>query len=543
MKNRFVALKRGMAAALAAVLAVTALPATMPESAAEKAEATDVTLKNPRIVADKSMEAKQKVSWDCVYFGSYPQAEVIPSGVEYTALDAKLRRDGDVIVSDSVYSALQSASGWNDNNDITLNGVKYRRMKQEDATFASPNTCGCYDWSNSTDYHYFKYEPIKWRVLRTDGNQALLLSDVALDDQKYHTERESVTWETSTVRSWLNGYGSGSNKQSVDYSQKNFIGSAFTVSEQAAIVNSFLENADNIEDGTSGGNATTDKVFLLSESDVWNTDTAKAHGFVKDRSAYICDEARRCMGSTYAKAMGMDVNTYAEALALAVGNGEWWLRSPGHSHSSSPAMDVDYYGRVDSNGSWSGSPYHAIRQGLYLNLASPYLYTYAGTVCSDGTDAEVGGGSEKPDLENPSIGSKLTYKSKKAVYKVTGKDTTEYLKTSNKKTVSVKIPDKVTLNGNTYKVTSVGTGAFQDCKKLKSVVVGKNVTSIGSKAFSGCKALKKITIKSAKLKKVGKNAFKGIHAKAVIKAPKAKLKAYKKLLKKKGQGKKVRITK
>ena len=92
MKNRFVALKRGMAAALAAVLAVTALPATMPESAAEKAEATDVTLKNPRIVADKSMEAKQKVSWDCVYFGSYPQAEVIPSGVEYTALDAKLRR-------------------------------------------------------------------------------------------------------------------------------------------------------------------------------------------------------------------------------------------------------------------------------------------------------------------------------------------------------------------------------------------------------------------------------------------------------------------
>ena len=543
MKNRFVALKRGMAAALAAVLAVTALPATMPESAAEKAEATDVTLKNPRIVADKSMEAKQKVSWDCVYFGSYPQAEGIPSGVEYTALDAKLRRDGDVIVSDSVYSALQSASGWNDNNDITLNGVKYRRMKQEDATFASPNTCGCYDWSNSTDYHYFKYEPIKWRVLRTDGNQALLLSDVALDDQKYHTERESVTWETSTVRSWLNGYGSGSNKQSVDYSQKNFIGSAFTVSEQAAIVNSFLENADNIEDGTSGGNATTDKVFLLSESDVWNTDTAKAHGFVKDRSAYICDEARRCMGSTYAKAMGMDVNTYAEALALAVGNGEWWLRSPGHSHSSSPAMDVDYYGRVDSNGSWSGSPYHAIRPALNLNLSSPNLYTYAGTVCSDGTDAEVGGGSEKPDLENPSIGSKLTYKSKKAVYKVTGKDTTEYLKTSNKKTVSVKIPDKVTLNGNTYKVTSVGTGAFQNCKKLKSVVVGKNVTSIGSKAFSGCKALKKITIKSTKLKKVGKNAFKGILAKAVIKAPKAELKAYKKLLKKKGQGKKVRITK
>ena len=73
------------------------------------------------------------------------------------------------------------------------------------------------------------------------------------------------------------------------------------------------------------------------------------------------------------------------------------------------------------------------------------------------------------------------------------------------------------------------------------MVLGKEITSIGAKAFSGCKALKKITIKSAKLKKVGKNAFKGIHAKAVIKAPKAKLKAYKKLLRAGGMGLKARI--
>nr|WP_277820612.1 leucine-rich repeat domain-containing protein [Hominisplanchenecus murintestinalis] len=134
------------------------------------------------------------------------------------------------------------------------------------------------------------------------------------------------------------------------------------------------------------------------------------------------------------------------------------------------------------------------------------------------------------------------FKYAKSSYQPTGKRTAALIRVGNTGTV-FKIPDTVKSNGNTYKVTSVGKEAFQDCKKLKSVVVGKNVTSIGSKAFSGCKALKKITIKSAKLKKVGKNAFKGIHAKAVIKAPKAKLKAYKKLLKKKGQGKKVRITK
>ena len=85
MKNKFITLKRGLAAVLAISLALSPLPAAMPERAAEKAEAEDVTLQNPRIVPDDSMEAGQKVTWDCVWFGSYPQAEVIPGGVEYTA--------------------------------------------------------------------------------------------------------------------------------------------------------------------------------------------------------------------------------------------------------------------------------------------------------------------------------------------------------------------------------------------------------------------------------------------------------------------------
>lgn len=378
MKNRFVDLKHGMAVALAAVLALAPLPAAMPESAAE---AADITLKNPRIVVDNSMEAKQKVSWDCVYFGSYPQAEVISSGMEYTALDAKLRRDGDVIVSDNVYSALQSASGWDDNNDITLNGVKYRRMKQEDATYnaGSSGLSTYYQWDYNMGYHYFKYEPIKWRVLRTDGKQALLLSDVVLDTQKYHTAHEDVTWETSTVRSWLNGYGADSNKQSEDYSQKNFIESAFSSLEQEAIVSLLLENADNIEHGISGGNNTTDKIFLLSESDVWNTDKAKSYGFVKDRYS---DESRFCKGSTYAKAMGMWSNIsedYAE-------NGEWRLRSPGLK--SDYAIYVRYNGWVHINGDGVDNDLDGIRPALNLNLSSPNLYTYAGKVYSQEKQVE-----------------------------------------------------------------------------------------------------------------------------------------------------------
>ena len=134
-----------LTAVMAAALMVTVNLGVLPETG--KAEAAETTLKNPRIVPDDSMEAGQKVTWDCVWFGSYPQAEVIPSGAEYTALDESLRQGGDVIVSDSIYADLQSASEWDMNNDIVLDGEKYRRIKKEDAT-SSGNGRSWYQWQD-----------------------------------------------------------------------------------------------------------------------------------------------------------------------------------------------------------------------------------------------------------------------------------------------------------------------------------------------------------------------------------------------------------
>ncbi|MDE5863434.1 MAG: leucine-rich repeat protein [Lachnospiraceae bacterium] len=92
-------------------------------------------------------------------------------------------------------------------------------------------------------------------------------------------------------------------------------------------------------------------------------------------------------------------------------------------------------------------------------------------------------------------------------------------------------------------VTSIEKSAFENCKKLSKVTMGKKVTKIGANAFSGCKNLKTITVKSTKLKTIGKNAFRNIHKKAVIKVPKSKLGAYRKLFKNKGQKKTVKIKK
>lgn len=99
--------------------------------------------------------------------------------------------------------------------------MKYRRLKGEDETYADSDESGQYNWNdNYKNYHYFKYEPIKWRVLNRNGNDALLLADVALDDQMYNTDWVDVTWQTGSMRSWLNGYGASANQPKTDYSSR-----------------------------------------------------------------------------------------------------------------------------------------------------------------------------------------------------------------------------------------------------------------------------------------------------------------------------------
>lgn len=50
----------------------------------------------------------------------------------------------------------------------------------------------------------------------------------------------------------------------------------------------------------------------------------------------------------------------------------------------------------------------------------------------------------------------------------------------------ITIPEKVTYNGVTYSVTSIGYRAFFDCTGLTSITIPNSVTSIGEFAFSGC---------------------------------------------------------
>ncbi len=162
----------------------------------------------------------------------------------------------------------------------------------EEANIGDTVLFGTYEQDNETTNGK---EAIEWRVLdkRPDGS-FLVISRFVLDGGIYYTKYDYVTWESCTLRSWLN---------------TDFLNEAFSASEQERIVKTKVVNNDNLEMNTSGGNDTEDKVFLLS---------------LEEADKYFKDDKDR-LGK---------VTAYADHNGEIMGEGcSWWLRSPGNFQS------------------------------------------------------------------------------------------------------------------------------------------------------------------------------------------------------------------
>ncbi|SNU08062.1 hypothetical protein SAMN06297422_11490 [Lachnospiraceae bacterium] len=189
-------------------------------------------------------------------------------------------------------------------------------------------------------------QPIVWQVLeKYDDGTALVMSDKILDFCKYYKgisygEGEidySCTWETSTVRNWLN---------------INFYNNAFSINEKEAIIETDVVNDDNLYRETEGGNNTNDNVFLLSLDEIKNT----AYGF--DGGWYNSDQARVAKGTTYAKHGSSPTDS-------------WWLRSPGESSAEAAYVGpVGYVHESGDNVYWKN---YGIRPALRIKLSSSYV--------------------------------------------------------------------------------------------------------------------------------------------------------------------------
>ena len=216
-------------------------------------------------------------------------------------------------------------------------------------------TFGHYEQDNDTDNGK---EPIEWRVLDiNEEGQLLLLSDKALDVRPYNTKMIYITWEESTIRSWLNGYEASYNKVGKDYTAENFIDAAFTAEEKAKILTSNVPAHKNPSYSTSPGNPTTDKIFLLSIVEA-QTYFATDADRIADATRYAVKKGAFVVGSETGK--GSHDGTCSDVHCFSC----WWLRSRGAYDE-----DVEY---VDSDGDtyYAGVSYarYVVRPALWMNF-------------------------------------------------------------------------------------------------------------------------------------------------------------------------------
>ncbi|MBQ7548442.1 MAG: Ig-like domain-containing protein [Clostridia bacterium] len=237
--------------------------------------------------------------------------------------------------------------------DFIYEGDKYRAV-----TFSKyrPYVTGYTSSASNTDQddngytvdnvYYFKYEPLRWRVL--DAGEGLVMSENIIDSQafqnyvlyassKYWGDSDKTyyasNWANSSIRQWLNN---------------DFKNTAFNASQQKKIVPVTLDNSSQL-DSTYNSASTTDKVFLLSYSEVKNT----RYGFAS--SALTNDINRRAHSTDYAKCQGCRTETHSPYLTADGEDTSYWrLRSPYYSYYYTNEVDnsgyANNYSSVDGTG-------------------------------------------------------------------------------------------------------------------------------------------------------------------------------------------------
>ena len=227
-----------------------------PEAAGKSAIA------NPIIRKDTDMKSGQNVEWDLVEYGTYPQREILPY--------------------DEVYRVLTSNTNWSSDHTLTLGAERYLRCKKEDATYYPPHHFqdkedawkhGWYYWGEEDAYHYFLFEPIRWRVLHVEHGQALLLADQILNCKTFYELRYFLNLEFS--------------------------------------FQAFSRDEGNLLITQKSG----DKVSLMGMQDVSGQHPAAEYGFCSQQDCE--DEGRSSRSSDYAKAMGLSFSKNEKS--------DWWL--------------------------------------------------------------------------------------------------------------------------------------------------------------------------------------------------------------------------
>lgn len=306
---------------------------------------------------------------DYIYFGYWPQT---------------LERDENVIAKLNEIAGTpplprdkENPYNWESHEGTTYmwqkiviyNGTKYLGVQMNDYRASGVYSLTSYIMKNgyfTFEVYWFKYEPIKWRILTTSGNSAYIMSDIALDSfsiqpnryQGFYNEKYGVfrtdqngnmdgtyanNWEYCFLRGWLND---------------TFYKEVFNDLQKEIIQTTHLDNTARSSNPNEypkyygyGENAgknkfadqckdTDDKIFLLSLRDI----TTTAYGFNKDVLAE--DPARNLQATDFAKLHGAPMNTNDKKYVT------WYTRSPapanGNQGYATFVLDRHAKGAIDS---------------------------------------------------------------------------------------------------------------------------------------------------------------------------------------------------
>lgn len=311
---------------------------------------------------------------DIIEFGWYPQSEVTDASTIAVLNSA----DGEWI-SYGYYSGtgLRDDSNMTAGDYMRYKDVIYGSDKYRGVVFDTyrPSYTG-YTTSTSEDntqqdnngytygnVYWFKYEPIEWKVL--DPSTGMVMAETILDSQAYNnyilksgTDEYGFTahWGDSAKTYYANNYANSSIRE---WLNEDFYNTAFSKAQQGIIEYTALDNSAYSSSYSAYDSVTTyDKIYLLSQDDVLNTD----YGF---SSSYSNDTARRAQGSDYAKCQGLYV--YIGSGSSYNGNSDWHSRSAGSNSGSARYVDGDGYARgsYDTNYTFFG-----VRPALNFNLSS-----------------------------------------------------------------------------------------------------------------------------------------------------------------------------
>ncbi len=284
-------------------------------------------------------------SGSTIYFGEYPQTRVTDGTI--TAALNGMRGT----LPTSLNSRDWTSYGYYIYGDVTnfmwyidleYSGEKYRGVYftsyRPDYTISPSPISYSQDnngYSTGTVY-WFKWEPIKWRILTESDGKAMILSELMLDSQQYDYDYDgsySNNYANSTIRRWLND---------------TFYNTAFGDTQQAIIETTEVDNSvysTGYSSNPSTSENTFDKVFLLSYREANNS------------SYGMTSTTRHKQGSDYCKAQG--------SLTDSNGNGNWWLRSP-YIYYRNNASFVNFDGIPGSNGVYDTT--YGVVPALWINL-------------------------------------------------------------------------------------------------------------------------------------------------------------------------------